>query len=312
MNSDEQLLKHLSSKLDEESFQKALNRSHLVPIKKLVERNGKQYQTTVYVSPEEAKKEQNKGKKADSPPTRETKDMHFKDGEYTPERQELHTQIISDVFNQCQTPKKGEKPVAVLMGGGSASGKGGIKRRHGITDLADRGIKTGTVDADEIKAQMPEYQSWKDDYPNEAARLAHEESSDIGDTMIDMLIESGKHFIYDGTMKNPKKYQKLVQRLQAAGYETHAYVATCDLDVAKERSAKRAEKTGRKVPEEIIEASHRGVPGAFEKLKDQFDSFQVYDNTDGNDNLIYSNGHINPDMYQKFLDKGNVKFRAID
>jgi hypothetical protein len=81
--------------------------------------------------------------------------------------------------------------------------------------------------------------------------------------------------------------------------------------VAKERSDKRAEQTGRKVPHHIIEGSHAGVPHTLEAIKDKIKSYHVYDNTDG-PKLFASNTHIDPKRYQEFLDKGKAKFKAKD
>src|SRR5699024_3485491 len=157
------------------------------------------------------------------------------------------------------------------------------------------GIQAGTIDSDNIKEQLPEYAQYQEIDVNEAARFVHNESSEIGNYVINTAIDEGRHFIYDGTMKSGDKYKKLIDRLEEAGYDVHIYVADVPLEVAKARSQARAERTGRKVPESIIESSHRGVPKSMEALKDRVKSYQVYDNSGEELELIAANGFVNPE-----------------
>ena len=195
------------------------------------------------------------------------------------------------------------------MGGGSASGKSTMRKQVIDKQLSDEGIKAGTVDSDEIKEAIPEFSEYKEKDQGSAARLVHKESSDIGAKAIEDIVDQGRNFVYDGTMKSVDKYDDLIKQLKKAGYEIHVYVADVPLEEAYKRSDARAARSGRKVPHDIIEKSHRGVPKTLEHIKDKVDSYQVFDNTDSL-NLIASNNYVNPDKYLKFLEKGNVKFRT--
>ena len=53
----------------------------------------------------------------------QTQDLYKTHRGYTQERQKLHNTIIQGILDSANSPKNGEKPIAVLMGGGSASGK---------------------------------------------------------------------------------------------------------------------------------------------------------------------------------------------
>lgn len=306
MNFDELTLSYLSKSLGEDTIEKAVKgKKNLVYVQKPVTRNGRQFMQGFWVAPEEAKADKKKGVDLI-----ETKKIHTDDnGKYSQERAKLHDKIIDKVVSQSAKPKAGEKPVAILMGGGSASGKSTM--RDNVIDqyLKDAGVQAGTVDSDEIKKDIPEFDSLIKTNPDDAARLVHEESSDVGAKMIDTLIEDGRHFIYDGTMKNKDKYMKLVNRLKDAGYEVHAYIADIPLEEAIRRSDERAKKSGRKVPHGIIESSHRGVPGSVEAIKDKVDSYKVFDNTETL-TLFASNDFINPERYAQFLNKGGIEFRA--
>jgi predicted ABC-type ATPase len=304
-NTDDLVVKSILSKLEGEELLKAAKSSGLVYVQRQVTRNGKTFMQGTWVRGNQAEKEHKHGKDM-----KETHEMHKDaDGTYNKGRMKLHEKIVNNIVQQCGKPAKGEKPVCVLMGGGSASGKSTMRDNVIEGEMSDKGIKAGTVDSDEIKKEIPEFESLKKTHAEDAARLVHEESSDIGALALDKLIEDGRHFVYDGTMKNKKKYAQLVERLQEAGYEVHAYVADVPLEEAIRRSDKRAARTGRKVPHSIIEASHRGVPGTIEHLKDKIDSYKVFDNTDTL-KLIASNDYVDPDKYSKFLEKGGVSMRA--
>lgn len=305
-NADDLTLNYIASKLEGEHLEKAMKKAGLVYIQKQVASKHGTFTRGYWVKASEAKEhhENNGTKMVDT----KNATMNSK-GTYHKARREMHEKIIKNVVYQSAKPSHGQKPVAILMGGGSASGKSTMRNAVIEKELAKRGIKAGTVDADEIKKEIPEFESLKKTHPEDAARLVHEESADVGAEMINRLVKDKRHFIYDGTAKSPEKYEKLVKKLKKAGYEVHMYVADVPLEVAKERSDKRAERTGRKVPHSIIEGSHRGVPKTVEAIKDKIDSYQVFDNTNEL-KLIASNKHIDPEMYSKFLEKGGIKYSA--
>lgn len=307
-NTDQELTNYLMKKMadaGDDALEKAQRSSRLVARKQMATRkDGKQYMTTVWVNPDDIKKEK-------TAKMRFTDEMHkTESGKYTQERAKLHREIRDKVISQCGKPKEGERPVAILMGGGSASGKSTMK--EGVLDpkLKSEGIQAGTVDSDKIKESLPEYAGYQKIDINEAARYVHNESSEIGAHIIDTAVEEGRNFVYDGTMKSTGKYEQLINRLKDAGYDVHIYVCDIPTELAIERSDARAKKSGRKVPHEIIKASHAGVPKSVEKLKDKVNSFQVFDNSGDELQLIASNDYVEPEKYTAFLAKGGVKYRA--
>lgn len=315
LNLDEEVLKSVLNRIPQEELNKALNGMHhdslikavkgsgLVYVQKQVSRKGKNFMQGMWVKASEAEKHHRAGGEM-----LQTHEMHKdSDKKYNSGRAALHQKIVNKIVAECGKPEKGQKPVAILMGGGSASGKSTMRSKVIEKDLSESGIKAGTIDSDEIKNEIPEFDSLKKTHPEEAARLVHEESSDIGSHALDTVIEQGRHFIYDGTMKNKEKYNDLVDKLKKNGYEVHAYVADVPLDEAIKRSDARAEKSGRKVPHDIIESSHRGVPGTIEHIKDRLDSHRVYDNTDKLHLISSDAGVQDEEKYGKFLDKGGIK-----
>ncbi|MGJ9381640.1 zeta toxin family protein [Salipaludibacillus sp. CF4.18] len=97
-------------------------------------------------------------------------------------------------------------------------------------------------------------------------------------------------------------YVQLIERLKAANYEIHLFVVDVPLEIAKIRSDRRGENTGRYVPHSIIESTHQLVPKTFAKIKKECDSFKLYDNQNGL-KLIASNNFIDEKKYRLFMDK---------
>lgn len=306
---DEVLLKHLQRQYGDDILNKATgSNAGLVQEERMVTRNGKSFPQKVWVNP-------NKDQKEDKKPAKlpDTSKKHKNaDGLYTAERGELHKKIKDKVFDACGKPAAGERPQAILMGGGSASGKGRTLDTVVKAKLEADGVEVGIVDPDEVKKELPEYEGYQEEDINEAAAAVHTESSEVGAHIIDEIVGDGRHFVYDGTMKNTAKYEQLIDRLQDAGYDVHIYVTDVPLDVAIERSDARAEETGRKVPHSIIEGSHRGVPGSVEALKDKVNSYQVFDNSGDSLKLMAANGFVEPELYTAFLEKGGVNYRTTD
>lgn len=203
-----------------------------------------------------------------------TADFHKnEDGEYSLERKNLHDQIIS---KRLDLVKSSKKPIAILTGGGSGSGKSSVLKAA-LANMKDDLVH---IDADDIKKDIPEYNEMTKENNPDAAALAHDESSDLSSELINRAIESNKPFVYDSTMKNVEKFKKLIDKLKKSGFEVHIVFAYCDPDTAKQRADMRAKKTGRKVPDSIIEESHKGAINGLNFLHELADSTTVY-NTGG-------------------------------
>lgn len=242
----------------------------------------------------------------------ETQEVYKKpNGEYTKSRQKLHDKIIKSILDEASSPKPGEKPVCFLFGGGSASGKSSVAKKAVKPVLEELDIKVGTVDSDDIKELIPEYKKFKKQHPETGALRVHNESSDIANTAIDTLIKGGKNFIFDGTMKNFSKYEKLIKDLKKNGYEVRIISADIPVKDAIQRSDTRAKSTGRKVPHSIIEGSHRGFASTFPKLLSLVDGYTLYDNSqpEGQPPTLICNetGIKNKNLWERFLEKGNKK-----
>ena len=235
----------------------------------------------------------------------QTQDFYKTSKGYTKERQKLHKKIIQSIVDSANKPKNGEKPIAILMGGGSASGKGTLRTSLVVPRLKSAGINVGISDCDEIKAQLPEYEHFRKQDPESAAYRVHEESMDISMKAMDELVKNGKNLLFDGTMKDVDKYSSIIDKLHKAGYQVQIIGSDIPVDLAIERSNKRAKTTGRKVPEGIIRGSHGGFAVTYPQLLSKVDGYSLYSNAGDHPVLIQDEKKTyRPDLMEEFTQKG--------
>ncbi|MCY7433134.1 zeta toxin family protein [Bacillus safensis] len=206
-----------------------------------------------------------------------TRSKYFIDEDYTSDRKVLHTQIIDGLFNDSQNSQ--EPPQAILLGGGSASGKSTLTKLW-IKAYEKNLIPLICIDCDDIKTLIPEYEDIKRYNLETAAFYVHDESSDIGDFLLEKCVQERKNFIYDGTMKNLIKYKKLIELLHEHAYNIMATVVDVPIETALERNQVRFMETGRKVPEEILVKSHKEVPKTFDVIKEMVHEYVLYDTSE--------------------------------
>lgn len=216
----------------------------------------------------------------------QTDQMHKSGGEYTPERKKLHEKLISKFVDHVPSVPENKKPVAVVTMGGPASGKGTVLR-HVLGDHDD----LVNVNPDDVKEDIPEYKTMtgkenprktKDGSivtAKDAAFLAHEESSDVSEQVMDRAIDSRKNLILDGTGKNAGKYKGKIERLKKAGYHVRVIMPHVDIGEAHKRMKERANRSGRFVPEDIVDLAHHVIPGNFEDIQSVADEAVLFDNS---------------------------------
>lgn len=184
---------------------------------------------------------------------KQTLEMHTVNGKLTAERKELHDKIISDIKReqQCVAAKEPKRrPIAVLTGGAPGSGKTKYVNQE-LGTLLTPGSGTLHIDADDIRARLPEYQGWN-------AMLTHDETKLIVDRLIDEIgVPCAADIIYDGTMNNPKRYLPIIDKLKSLGYVVVGYWIEVDPAVSRKRVVDRYAKSGRYVPSYVIDDFYR-------------------------------------------------------
>ena len=199
----------------------------------------------------------------------QTKELHTTPkGKYTEERQALHTEIIAKELSD-NTCIKRDAPIAILTGGLPGSGKSTFirKNRDWMTNAA-----IFKVDADEVRAKLPEYKGWN-------APQTHEESRDVVNQLIEKIGANGCSFdvIYDGTMNKSEKYGPLIQKLKEEGYQVFVLYMKVDKATSMKRAMGRYQKSGRYVPRFVIEEAAENGLAAFNEIKEMVDGYVLVD-----------------------------------
>lgn len=193
--------------------------------------------------------------------------------DWTPERKALHEKIIGK-FLEGKTKPAGQ-PSFNVMGGGPAAGKSNMVEKAGITELTDP--NSVMVNADEMKAELPEYQSMTAAKDPKAATLAHEESSYLAKRLQQASFDNGFNTILDGTGdSNAAKMNGKLDAARQAGYSVKGYYVTVPTDVAVARADARGQATGRFVPERVIRTTHIDVSKVFPDVYQSFDSVDLF------------------------------------
>jgi predicted ABC-type ATPase len=204
----------------------------------------------------------------------QTKFMYTKEnGQYTPERKKLHEEILA-TFHEGKPCINQRPAVAILTGGAPASGKTTFIKK--FVDLDPE--KVYHVDADEVRAMLPEYKGWN-------ATQTHLETADLVNQLIDDIgVPCDHDLIYDGTMNKATKYEKIVEKLHKLGYKVFVVYISIPEQVSKERVISRYKKAGRYVPMKVIEEVYDNGLKAFEKV--------AYEMADGYIRIDGMNGEI--------------------
>ena len=232
-----------------------------------------------------------------------TESMHSENGMYNSKRRKLHAEIYDKLLSEGQPV---ENPTFVLLGGGSASGKSGLNSAT-VSAIPAASVR---VDADQIKAMLPEYaaMSSKD---ARAAAFVHAESAFMAKELASLASSKKYNTILDGTGNGSEGgLSKKVGIARKQGMKVVAVYATTDLETAIARNKKRAATEGRMVPESFLRYSHQQVSALFPRFVENgsFDEAHLYDTTKKQPKKIatYSSGKLevhDRGAYRAFLGK---------
>lgn len=192
-------------------------------------------------------------------------------GNFTPQREAFFQKLINE-FKEQKPCIVSDKPIAVLTGGAPGSGKS-----HFLKGFAPwiNGNKVYHIDADEVRAKLPEYKGWNADN-------THTETSHIVNMMLDSIGTPCKHdLVYDGTMNKAKKYLPLVKRLKAMGYDVLVIYMQVPKDVSMHRVMERYQRTGRYVPQHVIDEVYANGLEAYEEVIKAADGYIRVDGVTG-------------------------------
>ena len=200
---------------------------------------------------------------------------------YTKERQFLQDSIIDEFLedvsikdvngNVCTTPTD---PWLVFTAGAMGAGKG-----HTIHELVKKGrfplLAFVTVDPDEIRRRFPEFGLYAEKCPLLAGELTHKEAGFVAEILALVGLQAGKNVLVDGSLRDHQWYQKYFAfiRREYPIYKIAIIHVVAPREAVFERAAERANKTGRVVPQEILEKALEQVPKSVKILAPLADYF---------------------------------------
>jgi predicted ABC-type ATPase len=150
-----------------------------------------------------------------------------------------------------------------------------------------------------------------DNKMSKAASLVHEESSKITKDVVNNAAANKLDAVIDtvGDGSFEKVAEKAKQQ-RDAGKKVVAHYVTTDVATSLSREADRAQRTGRKVPDDYIKSMHKEISTIFPKLADNntFNELHLYDNNGASPKLIYSKKDgvetiLDKSAYSSFLNK---------
>lgn len=210
-------------------------------------------------------------------------------GNYTDERQLLHLDIINKFKKDVYCIQQ-DQPIAILTGGPPASGKSTFLKTYSPYLADDQIMK---VDADAIRAMLPEYQGW-----NSAA--THLETKDIVNTLLtdkEIGIPCKYDIIYDGTMNRVANYEPLIGTLKRLGYKIYiVYMDKVPYKDVVDRMLHRYQtsKDHRFVPIDVIDDFFTKGKDALHQLKSKVDGYMVIDASDKEYRILEKGGEDLP------------------
>jgi predicted kinase len=241
----------------------------------------------------------------------QTKDLHTDEtGEYKEYRQKLHKIIRGKLRAGLQCKVIQEKPIAIFTGGVPGSGKTTFLKQYAPWLTKEKIFK---IDADEIRAMLPEYKGWN-------SKATHKETQDIYRGLLQDVSE-GKpckfDILWDGTMNKAENYLPLIGDLRKLNYEIYMIYVDVPWDVSRKRVLDRYVHTGRYVPMSVVdEANKRGREG-FEQLKSKADGYITVDGVTqeiiakGGKEFPADRGYFDKKATSKDIDIKKAKAKAI-
>lgn len=227
-------------------------------------------------------------------------------GAYSPERKALHEQILSNMLQGKGV--HGADSRAIFTAGGPASGKSGLEK-FGMLTLPKDVVH---ADPDTIRTMLPEYKALVKAGRADASSLTHEEASHLAKVLTRLALGRQHHILVDTVGDSGKgKFAGKIKQAQAAGHKVSVHYATTDVKTALDRSAERAKRTGRHVPESYLRIAHQDVSTRFMEEIRHLEGIhlQVVDTTD-RPNSVIAERHPSDNLaikdaakYKRFLDK---------
>nr|WP_235578081.1 zeta toxin family protein [Pseudoxanthomonas sp. Root630] len=161
-----------------------------------------------------------------------------------------------------------ERPKAIILGGQSGAGKGGLAKAA-ERELLDDVVR---IDPDKLRDFHPDVEEFRAASPYNWSGLTHPDASAWADELRDAAVAGRKNLIFDTTLSNGEWSSDLISDMQAKGYEVEIRVVASpklesELGVDKRFAEKLDDEGyGRHVPEGARDATYDKLPGSLDLI----------------------------------------------
>lgn len=173
------------------------------------------------------------------------------------------------------------RPWIIFSAGSMGVGKGYVMSR-----LNERGLfpldQLLHIDPDMLKSELPEMAGYlREDAPSAATKV-HRESTQMADILLEHALLSRLPTLVDGSLRDVDYYKSLIKRIRREfpEYQLAILHVTASPEIIRSRAQSRAEKTGRAVPEKLLEESIAQVPKSVAALSPFVDIAYTVSNED--------------------------------
>ncbi|CAK9048564.1 unnamed protein product [Durusdinium trenchii] len=220
---------------------------------------------------------------------RATRDHAFH-GRYSEERQRWQDSVINTVV---QRTTEQARPRLVFTCGAMGVGKGyalGWLSNRGIFPLED----IVHIDPDHFKQVMPEWSSYvehgkklKD--PSIPGNRCHRESCYMQEIALEESLKRQQHIWVDGSLRNAEWFVNVFSgiRERYPAYQIAIFKITAPEEIIRNRVCRRAQQTGRSIPEATLKASLAAVERSVLTLMPHADFIASMDNSEKSPKLQY-------------------------
>ena len=138
-----------------------------------------------------------------------------------------------------------------------------------------------SVDPDEIRRCLPEFDGYLKSAPDKAGEHTRKEAGMMAEVLTKAALEQGENVLVDGSLRDAEWYLNYFEGLRKSYPHIKIGIihVTAPLEAVLERATNRAQITGRIVPENIIRETIEQVPVSVELLRPEVDFYLEINNS---------------------------------
>lgn len=229
---------------------------------------------------------------------------------YSCARQLLQDSIIESMLNTTvvqgkDTARECTEPWIIFTAGVMGAGK-----THTIRQLHANGQfpleSFVSVDPDEIRRLLPEFDVYIETCPERAGELTRKEAGMIAEILTEAALEHGQNVLVDGSMRDAAWYQNYFDALRHSFPTLKLGIIhiTAPITAIFQRVKQRAKATGRVVPKDVLLKSIEQVPKSVEILRQHVDFFlEIHNAAEEDSASIVARGATSETVKENFKQK---------